>query len=137
MDVFPTVSRILDAMLCKINPTHPVLVQYLKIINPDIETGVLLSNSKTKTKKGSKKNVESPSKPSPPKVVKKSKKHEHSEPPPIVAKKPKVTQAEATILPSKSSVFTKLKKKARNALLLTKLNLKLLEMGLFLEKFKN
>ncbi|CAI9303865.1 unnamed protein product [Lactuca saligna] len=92
-----------------------MLVQHLKTINPIIETGVLLSHLKTKTKKVSKQNVKSSSKSLPPIVVKESKKHEFSEPAPIIAKKLEVTQPEATVLPSKSGVLKKLKKKARKS----------------------
>lgn len=42
-ELFPTVARIPDAMLHKVDPSHPVLVSYLKTINLDIEIGVLLT----------------------------------------------------------------------------------------------
>ncbi|CAI9281406.1 unnamed protein product [Lactuca saligna] len=41
-EVFPTVARILDAMLQNVDPTNPVLVSYLTTINPNVEVGVLL-----------------------------------------------------------------------------------------------
>ncbi|CAI9290612.1 unnamed protein product [Lactuca saligna] len=57
-----------------------------------------------RNQKRSKKKAESSS----PKVVKKSKKKEESYPPPIMAKKP-----EETVLPSRTGLFNKLKKKER------------------------
>ncbi|CAI9271538.1 unnamed protein product [Lactuca saligna] len=67
------VARIPDAMLQKINPAHPMLVNYLKTISTNVETGVLLPSTvdPSKLKRGSKKSTtESPSKPSPTKVGK-------------------------------------------------------------------
>lgn len=43
MNIFPSVARIPDAMLKKVNPTHKILVKYLQKINPYVETGVLLT----------------------------------------------------------------------------------------------
>lgn len=109
------VARVPDAMLRKIDPAHTVLINYLKIVNADVETGVLLHPivGPSKTKKGSKKSTaESPLKLSPTKATKvvKPKKQDQSEPPPVVAKKPEVSQPETTVLPSKSGVLKKLKK---------------------------
>lgn len=39
--VFPIVARIKEAMLRKVDPANPILIAYLQIINPSIETGVL------------------------------------------------------------------------------------------------
>ena len=84
VNVFPTVVHISDAMLRKIDPADLVMIDYLKIINPNFETGMLLSSSKVKPQKGSKKHFESPSRPLRPKVFKKQKKQDHSKPTPIV-----------------------------------------------------
>lgn len=129
---FPTVARIPDAMLKKVDATHPMLVKYLQSINPDIITGVLLTPyvGPLKKKKGSKKPVvESPSKPSPSKVeqVVKPKKTKHNEPPPIVVQKPKkeskntnvskplinkASQPEIEVIPSKTRILRRLTKMA-------------------------
>ncbi|CAI9290474.1 unnamed protein product [Lactuca saligna] len=116
--IFPTVARIPDAMLRKVDQSHHVLVSYFKTINPDIETGVLLPQSivPSKLKKGSKKDTtEIPSKPQPENVetVVRSvrKKKVHTDPPPIVVPKP-VSKLESEVLPSKSGVLKKLKKKS-------------------------
>lgn len=37
--LFPIVAWILDAMLRKVDPTNPVLVTYLKTLNPDVHVG--------------------------------------------------------------------------------------------------
>lgn len=44
-DAFPTVSRIIDAILRRVDPTNPVLVAYLTTINPSIEAAMLLSKT--------------------------------------------------------------------------------------------
>lgn len=41
-DMFPTVACIPDAMLQKVDPANPLLVDYLQTINTSIKTGVLL-----------------------------------------------------------------------------------------------
>lgn len=73
-DEFPSVARILDALLRRVDPTNPVLEAYLTTINPLIETRVLLSKfvaGPSNKSKGSKKGVKaSPSKPSPKPVEK-------------------------------------------------------------------
>lgn len=74
---FPSVVRIPDAMLRRFEPTNPVLVEYLKTINPSIETGVLFPKvvgGRSKKSKVLKKNVKaSPSKATPELVEKLSK----------------------------------------------------------------
>ena len=50
-EVFPSVARIPDAMLRKVDPTNHVLVNYLMTINPDIETRVLLKTREGPSKK--------------------------------------------------------------------------------------
>ncbi|CAI9296860.1 unnamed protein product [Lactuca saligna] len=42
-DEFPSVGRILDGMLKKVDSSNSVLQAYLKTINPSVETGILLS----------------------------------------------------------------------------------------------
>lgn len=37
-DMFPTVARISDGMLRKVDPTNHILVVYMQTINPSIET---------------------------------------------------------------------------------------------------
>ncbi|CAI9277283.1 unnamed protein product [Lactuca saligna] len=104
-------------MLQKIDPAPSVLVNYLKTVNTDVETSVLLPPTIGPSKKtrGSKKStVEIPSKRSPTKATKvvKPKKQDHSEPPSIVAMKPDEYQQETIVLPSKSGVLKKVKKMA-------------------------
>lgn len=73
-DMFPTVARIPNGMLRKVDPTNPILVAYLQTINPSIETSFLLPKSTSgpsKKRKESKKQAKgSPSKPSPEPVEK-------------------------------------------------------------------
>lgn len=95
VDIFPTVACILNSMLRKVDHVHPVSLNYLKKINPDIKIEFLLSptTSPSKTKKGSKKiTTESTSKALPTKaekVLKPTPKMKvHTEPPLIVAHKP-------------------------------------------------
>ena len=45
LDMFPTVTPILDGMLRKVDPINSIFVTYLKTINPSIETNVLLPKS--------------------------------------------------------------------------------------------
>ncbi|CAI9276734.1 unnamed protein product [Lactuca saligna] len=45
VDVFPSVARIPDAMLQKVDPVNPVLVEYLTTIMPSIEAEKLLDAS--------------------------------------------------------------------------------------------
>ena len=37
-DMFPNVSRIPDGMLRKVDPTNPILLAYMKTVNPSIDT---------------------------------------------------------------------------------------------------
>lgn len=122
-NMFPSVARFLDAMLCRVDPSNPVLIAYLKTINPSIETGILLPKSTggpSKKSKGSKKVVKaSPSKPIPEPIekVEKStpKKNVKSDPPSKKIDQPVVeetsTHAKET-MPSKSDVLKRLKKMA-------------------------
>lgn len=58
LDVFPTVARIRDSTLHKVDPANQVLLAYLQTINPSIETGVLLEKGiNVKKVKPSKKGV--------------------------------------------------------------------------------
>lgn len=72
VDIFPTVARIPDVMLQKVDPTNPVLIEYLKNVNTSVETRKLLEKSNedsSKKRQGSKKKEQaSPSKSSPEKV---------------------------------------------------------------------
>lgn len=131
-NVFPSVGRIPNLMLCKVDPSHLVLVSYLKTINPDIETGVLFTTttSSFKKKKGSMKVVKEPSYIQQPdqveKVVKAAKnKKVHTEPPPVVAHKT-FSKSDKEVIPSQSGMLKKLKKMAGLWILLQILSLILL-----------
>lgn len=105
---FPSVARIPDAMLKMIDPSNPVLVAYLKTINPSIETGVLLprfDEGSSKQSRKSKKEVDA----SPSKVVTKKKTDKS---PKKVEKRVEVTKAGPSmeLIPSKSGVLKLLKK---------------------------
>lgn len=87
-EFFPTVVGIPNAMLCKVDPSHPILVSYLKTINPNIEIGVLLTTNASpyKKKKGSKKSTKGSLSTTQPEQVEKvvksaTKKEVHTEPP--------------------------------------------------------
>lgn len=54
MNIFPTVARIPDGMLKKVDPSNPVLEAYLLTISTNYGTGVLLA----KHDEGSSKNLE-------------------------------------------------------------------------------
>ncbi|CAH1428154.1 unnamed protein product [Lactuca virosa] len=59
-DIFPTVARIYNVMLSKVDPTNPMLIAYLSNINPNMETGDLLPKGvegTSKRSKGSKKGI--------------------------------------------------------------------------------
>lgn len=49
--LFPNVARILDVMLCKIDPANPILVQSLSTMNLNIQVGVLLPKGVAATSK--------------------------------------------------------------------------------------
>lgn len=66
--LFPTVARIQDAMLRKVDPAHPVLVHYLTTINPDVQIEVLLPKGAEGTSKAVKVSKK-PKKPEQPKSV--------------------------------------------------------------------
>lgn len=70
-------------MLKKIDPTNPILVAYLKTINPSVETGVLLlrtyDGSSKKSKKSKKENEKIYLKESLKKILEKSPKKVSSE----------------------------------------------------------
>lgn len=44
-DIFPNVARIPNGTLKKVDPTNSILVEYLKHVNPSVETGILLQKS--------------------------------------------------------------------------------------------
>ena len=56
-NIFTSVARILDAMLCKVSSTHKVLVRYMKTFDPNVRTGILfeVSGESSKKKKKTKK----------------------------------------------------------------------------------
>ena len=54
MEIFTHIARIPDAMLKRVDPTNSVLIEYLKTINPDVETGKLLSKEEAGPSKKSK-----------------------------------------------------------------------------------
>ena len=61
IDVFPSVARVTDAMLQKVDPANLVLVEYLKTVNPSIETDKLLkkfNEGPSKKRRGSKKDAQ-------------------------------------------------------------------------------
>lgn len=123
-EVFPSVARIPDAMLKKIDPLNPVLVAYLKTINPTIETEVLFPRSDEGSLKQymkSKKEIE----PSPSKFVTKKKtamspkktSGDEVKEPNKVQKQIEVTQTSPSkeLVPSNSGVLKQLKKLAHKS----------------------
>lgn len=86
VEVFPNIARIPDAMLKRVDPVNPVLLEYLKSVNPDVQIGMLLSKidegpskKSRKSKKDSKSTPEKPvQEPKPKKPLKKqSNEEEH------------------------------------------------------------
>ena len=125
--MFLNVARIPDAMLKKIDPSKPILVAYLKKVNPSVETRVLLSKndevSSKKSTKSKKEIVEIPLQESPKKILDKSPNKGVDGKEKVSKKddKPKektTTGSSKELIPSKSGVFKRLKKmshKSRNS----------------------
>lgn len=122
-DMFPTVARISDGILRKVDSSDPVLVAYLKTINPSIVTNVLIPKNiggPSKKRKESKKAITgSPSKPSLEKVetvVKDTaKKVVKLEPPSMKVIKHVIDEFATPVIefvPTKSGVLKRLKKMA-------------------------
>lgn len=114
--MFPTIARIPDSMLQKVDPSHLVLVTYLKTINPSIEIGVLLPKNvrgPSKKRRGSKKDVRDSLSKSSPEQIEKAKKHTpkkivKSDPPPKKVVQPigeETSTHEKETMPSKSGVL--------------------------------
>lgn len=56
--LFPSVARIPDAMLRRIDPANLILVQYFTSVNPNVTVGVLLPKGAEGTSNHAKKNKE-------------------------------------------------------------------------------
>ncbi|CAH1413073.1 unnamed protein product [Lactuca virosa] len=96
-------------MLKKVNPTHKVLVKYLKTINPDVETGVLLeveAGSSKQSKKSKVNEAEVPATRMNKPKSKSPKKKEDVE----VTKEKEVVESKKELIPSKSGVLKRLRK---------------------------
>ena len=127
MEIFTHISMILDAILKRVEPTNLLLIEYLKTINPDVETGKLLSKEEAGPSKKSKRSKKD-AKATPEKTVHKTKKsskkivHESK----MSQKKPKSAEVNVSTIvikplepvddsivtkkiPSKSCVFRRLK----------------------------
>ncbi|CAH1428266.1 unnamed protein product [Lactuca virosa] len=120
-------------MLKRVEPTNSVLVEYLKTINPDVETGKLLSKEEAGPSKKSKRS-KNDAKATPEKPVHENKKSpvQHVHESKLSPKKPgtaKVNVSTVVIkpvepvddtivtekIPSKSGVFRRLKKRSRGS----------------------
>lgn len=113
--VFPNVARIQDAMLRKVDPTNPILVAYLLLVNPSVETGVFLPKGIV----GCSKRGKSPKKPSKdekskvvPEVVEKA----VTKPVPEYVQETVVQDIHHEVVPSKSGVLKQMKKPAHRPL---------------------
>lgn len=111
-NVFQNVARIPDGLLKKIDPSNAVSVSYLMIVNPSVETGILLQQSDegsfNKSKKSKKVSDEVLVNESPKKVKSNSPMKNVGE-----KEKPKekvVNECSKELIPSKSGVFKRLKK---------------------------
>ncbi|CAH1433804.1 unnamed protein product [Lactuca virosa] len=118
VSIFPTVARISDGMLKKVDPSNPVLEAYFLTINTNDGTGVLLAKRDEDSSKKSRKQKTAAAVPeekvdqSPKKkagvVIKVSKKSEkHVE--------PETDEFSKEIVPLKIGVFKRLKKKAHRS----------------------
>ncbi|CAI9281661.1 unnamed protein product [Lactuca saligna] len=54
-EVFPSITRIPDAMIKCVNPTSSILMTYLASINPDEDTGILFAKPDAGSSKKSRK----------------------------------------------------------------------------------
>lgn len=111
LEVFPTVARIPDAMLRKVDPTNPILVAYLQSVNPSVKIGVLLPKGIAASSKRCKSPKKS-SKVDKPKVV-----------PDVVTKRgtkpvlePIINDVEMEVVPSKTGILKRTKKHAHRPL---------------------
>lgn len=124
-DVFPSISRIPNAMLSKVDSANHILVSYLQTINPSNQTGVLLKKSEEgplkKHSESKKDDQPSPVKPSPskaspvlveklaksPNKVVKGEKSSKNNPKPIVKE---TTNPSNEVVPINSGILKRLKK---------------------------
>ncbi|CAH1431812.1 unnamed protein product [Lactuca virosa] len=112
-------------MLKRFEPTNSVLVEYLKTINPDVETGKLLSKEEAgpskkskRSKKGAKATPEKPvqeSKKSPVKIVPESTKSPKKPETTVIITPVEPVDDTVEKIPSKTGLFRRLKKRARGS----------------------
>ncbi|CAI9294018.1 unnamed protein product [Lactuca saligna] len=113
-------------MLKRVDPTNFVLVAYLKNIDPNVETGKLLPREEKKSKRSKKTEQGSSEKP-----IKESKSKKSPKKKPIEVKEPVVNEVsivvtkpnepvddtqEKVVIPSKTSIFRRIKKQSRHTL---------------------
>ncbi|CAI9270948.1 unnamed protein product [Lactuca saligna] len=111
-------------MLKHVDLVNPVLIEYWKSINPDVQTGVLLlktaegpSKKSQKSKKDAKSTPEKPLQELKPKkpLKKQSMEEEHVSLTETMPTEPNVGETEKEVIPSKSGVFKRIKQKSHGS----------------------
>ncbi|CAI9272958.1 unnamed protein product [Lactuca saligna] len=122
-DEFPFVVHIPDAMLRRVDPTNVVLVAYLKNIDPTVQTGILLPREDKKSKCSNKNEPGSSEKLVSETTSKKSLKKKPTEVKVVnevsvdvtIPLEPTIEDTqEKVVIPSKTSVFRKIKMKSKH-----------------------